>query len=205
MVQIEEFQQIEMVIELDKGRSLAAVSEQFGVSLQYLRKLAIKAGLITPQKKKSPRKKARLFQEDHEKIIERVSDGEELDAIALDFSISVKAVQQLCKREKVAIPRSLHHLKTKERVEIKALLAANESVEEIARAYNLTATAIEQLQGEEYKQLDSETLGYLYEIITENKDMSSRALKRIAKNEGYALRESAILSYQNRLKKLKMI
>jgi len=205
MVQIEEFQHIEMVIELDKGRSLEDVSEQFGVSLQYIRKLAREAGLITPQKKKWPRKRKALFQEDHGKIIERVVEGEELDSIALDFNISVKAVQQLCKREGVVIPRALHHVTAQERVEIKALLAANELVEEIARAYNLTATAIEQLQEAEYKQLDSETLGYLYEIITENKDMSSQSLKRIAKHEGYTISENAILSYQNRLKRLKRV
>lgn len=206
MAHLEEFQHIEIVIELDKGRSIEAVAEQFGVSLPYIRKLAVEAGLTTPHKKKKlSRKKARLFEEDHEKIIERVAEGEELDSIALDFSVAVSTIRRLCKQEGVVIPRSLHHLKTKERDEIKDLLAANEPIEEIARAYNLAYAAIEQLQEEEYKQLNSDTLGYLYEIIIENKEASSHSLKKIANNEGYTISEQVILSYQNRLRKLKMI
>ncbi|MBF0277809.1 MAG: LysM peptidoglycan-binding domain-containing protein [SAR324 cluster bacterium] len=205
MARIEEYQHIEMMIELDKGRRFEEVAEQFDVSVSYLRKLAAKAGMIAPQKRRKVSKKEVLFEEDHERILERVTEGDSLDSIALDFNISIKSIQKLCKQEGVIIPRSLKQLNSGELEEIQALLGSGEAIEEIARAFKLAVFALEQLKFEEYKQLDSETLAYLYEIIIENKKTSSRSLKRIAKNEGYTISESAILSYQNRLKKLKII
>jgi hypothetical protein len=54
---LEEYQNIEIIIELDKGHGVNAVAEQFGVSSHYIRRVAAIAGLDAFAKKKTLRKK----------------------------------------------------------------------------------------------------------------------------------------------------
>lgn len=204
MTILAEYQHIEIAIELDKGYSFEEVAKQFGVSTQMVRKLAVATGLRVTQTRKSSKKK-KLFEEDTKRIVERIEAGDLLEEIALDFEVSVHAIRQLCQRKWGFIPRALHHLKRSEIQEIREFLAAEESLVEIARAYNLAYATVVELQEEEYKKLDFATLGFLYEAFMENPEATPPVLKRLAQKKGFALSENAILSYQNRLKKLRQL
>lgn len=201
MSQLEEYQTIEIAIELDKGRSIESVAEQFEVSRQTIRKLANTASLSKPRKKKTAKKKPSLTQEDREKIIDLVMEGDELEDIALDFDISINTIHKLCRENKVTIPRSSHQLTKTEVQEIRALLDEGESPEEIALAYQVKISSLDDLQME-YKKLDFTSLGVLYEILSENPNASPAKIRNLTKKEGFVIPESVIVSYQNRLKKL---
>ena len=204
MTPLEEYQNIEIIIELDKGHGVNAVAEQFGVSSHYIRRVAAIAGLGAFAKKKMLRKK-RLSDEDHDCILNRIMDGEAIESLAHEFDVSASTILQWCKKESVVAPRSLRHLSKKECSEIRELLAANESPNEIATAYNLSLTAVEQLLENDYKQLDPEALGFLYETLLENPGATLSAIKRLVQKAGFELNESMILSYQFRLGQLERI
>ncbi len=202
VARLEEYQQIEIAIELDKGRSIESVADQFGISTQFIRNIAIKAGFSSPKKKK--RSRSALNAEDQNQILDLILEGEELTTIALDFDISVASLRQLCKRHNVPIPRSQYQLTKTECAEIRELLTANEPLEEIARAYNISRATVESLQ-EGYRQLDELALGFLYETLLENPDFTAQSIRKLAKKAGFEIDESIILSYHARLKKLHLI
>ena len=204
MPSLEEYQHIEIAIELDKGLRIDAVAEQFGVSSHYIRKVAVAAGLIPPEKKKTTRKK-RLADEDRQRLLVRIREGEEIEPIALEFNISVATIRQWCKKAGVRVSRPLKALSKKEWSEIKELLADNEPPNEIARAFNLSFNAVEQLLEDDYKELDMEVLGFLYETLLDNPNATPPVIERLALKAGIELDGSMIFSYQNRLRRLERI
>ncbi len=204
MPSLEEYQHIEIAIELDKGLRIDAVAEQFGVSSHYIRKVAVAAGLIPPEKKKTTRRK-RLADEDRQRLLVRIREGEEIEPIALEFNISVATIRQWCKKAGVRVPRPLKALSKKEWGEIKELLADNEPLNEIARAFNLSFNAVEQLLEDDYKELDMEVLGFLYETLLDNPNATPPVIERLALKAGIELDGSMIFSYQNRLRRLERI
>lgn len=204
MPSLEEYQHIEIAIELDKGLRIDAVAEQFGVSSHYIRKVAVAAGLIPPEKKKTTRRK-RLADEDRQRLLVRIREGEEIEPIALEFNISVATIRQWCKKAGVRVPRPLKALSKKEWSEIKELLADNEPLNEIARAFNLSFNAVEQLLEDDYKELDMEVLGFLYETLLDNPNATPPVIERLALKAGIELDGSMIFSYQNRLRRLERI
>lgn len=204
MPSLEEYQHIEIAIELDKGLRIDAVAEQFGVSSHYIRKVAVAAGLIPPEKKKTTRRK-RLADEDRQRLLVRIREGEEIEPIALEFNISVATIRQWCKKAGVRVPRPLKALSKKEWGEIKELLADNEPPNEIARAFNLSFNAVEQLLEDDYKELDMEVLGFLYETLLDNPNATPPVIERLALKAGIELDGSMIFSYQNRLRRLERI
>ncbi len=204
MPSLEEYQHIEIAIELDKGLGIDAVAEQFGVSSHYIRKVAVAAGLIPPEKKKTARKK-RLSDEDRQLLLVRIKEGEEIESIALEFNISIATIRQWCKKAGVLVPRSLKALSKKEWSEIKELLADNEPPHEVARAFNLSFNAVEQLLEDDYKELDVEVLGFLYETLLDNPNATPPVIERLALKAGIELNGSLIFSYQNRLRRLERI
>ncbi|MBF0288070.1 MAG: hypothetical protein HQM14_09655 [SAR324 cluster bacterium] len=201
MAKLEEYQQIEIAIELDKRRSIESIAKQFGVSVHAIRKIAINAGLISPKKKKS---RLSLTVEEEDRAIALVLEGEEFTAIAFDFDISAASLRQLCKRRNIPIPRSKYQLTKTECSEIRELLTANEPIEEIARAYNIAIASIDALR-EGYRDLNAEALGFLYETLLNHPNGTIPFIKKLAKKEGFEMEESTILSYQDRLKKLQLI
>ena len=204
MPSLEEYQHIEIAIDLDKGLRIDAVAEQFGVSSHYIRKVAVAAGLIPPEKKKTTRRK-RLADEDRQRLLVRIREGEEIEPIALEFNISVATIRQWCKKAGVRVPRPLKALSKKEWGEIKELLADNEPLNEIARAFNLSFNAVEQLLEDDYKELDVEVLGFLYETLLDNPNATPPVIERLALKAGIELDGSMIFSYQNRLRRLERI
>ena len=204
MPSLEEYQHVEIAIELDKGLAVDAVAEQFGVSSHYIRKVAVAAGLIPPEKKKTTIKK-RLSDEDRQHLLVRIRDGEEIESISLEFNISVATIRQWCKKAGVLVPRPLKALSKKEWGEIEELLAGKETPHEIARAFNLSLNAVEQLLEDDYKELDVEVLGFLYETLLDNPSVTPPVIKRLARKAGIELNGSMIFSYQNRLRRLERI
>ena len=200
MADLEEYQTIEIAIELDKGRSLQEVAETFGISRGTVRKIAVAAGLLAPPTKK-PSLKNKVQAEEVQQIVERIEEGQLVEEIALDFAVSAPAIRRLCQKNGVRIPRALHDLKRSELTEIRALLSTGEPMEEVARAYDVAHATLETLR-EEYKQLDFLTLASLYETLMENPQATPKTIKGLAKKRGIELHEHLIDSYQARLKKL---
>ena len=204
MPPLEEYQHIEIVIELDKGHSIYAVAKQFGVSSHYIRKVAATVGLTASLKKKTTRKK-RISDEDQQRILTRIMEGEGIESLALEFNVAVATIRQWCKKEGVILPRSLKDLSKKEWADFKEMLANDEPLNEIARAFHLSFNAVELLLEDDYKQLKFETLGFLYETLLDYPHATPPVIKRLALKVGIELSESMILSYQKRLRRLEMI
>ena len=69
-------------------------------------------------------------------------------------------------------------------------------------AYGLTREALEELQEPEYRELDSESLGFLYEILREQPRASNRRVAQLAEDAGLELPETAVAAYRQRLQRL---
>lgn len=203
MPALEEYQAIEIAMELDKGQSIQEVAEAFGISSAAVRKIAVAAGLFSPARK-APSQKNKLTEEDVTLIMARIEEGELLEEIALDFGVSVPALRRICKKKGGRIPRALQELKRSELQEIQTLLAEGESIVEVARAYDLAYATVESLQ-EEYKTLDSAALGFLYETLMAHPEATPKKLQQFLKKQGLELNESVIHSYQIRLKQLNQV
>ncbi|MGK5093407.1 hypothetical protein WDW89_15530 [Deltaproteobacteria bacterium TL4] len=199
MEKIDELRNIEIAIELDKGRSLKDVAESFHVSTDYVRKLAIIAGLATSV----PRKKTRtpLTPEEKEILFESILEGEDLELLAAQYEVSSQHIRSLCRQNNISIPRSYHQLNTEERQEIKAL-SEDHSTQEVAEAYHVTLSTVEKLAEAEYKRLNLRTLGILYEILSANPEASPRFLLKLAEQQELDVNLEDISSYQKRLRTL---
>ena len=77
--------------------------------------------------------------------------------------------------------------------------------QDIAQAYNVSRDAIEELKEPAHRQLDTETLSYLFELLRERPAAASKKLCGIAKEAGLDIPENAVSSYRKRLKSLNII
>ena len=77
--------------------------------------------------------------------------------------------------------------------------------QDIAQAYNVSRDAIVELKEPAHRQLDTETLSYLFELLREQPAASAKKLCRIAKEAGLDIPENAVSSYRKRLKSLNII
>ena len=77
--------------------------------------------------------------------------------------------------------------------------------QDIAQAYNLSRDTIEELKEPAHRQLDTETLSYLFELLREQPSAASKKLCGIAKEAGLDIPENAVSSYRKRLKSLNII
>ena len=81
----------------------------------------------------------------------------------------------------------------------------DQDLREIARAYNISRDAIEELREPAHSHLNTESLSYLFELLRELPSASSKKLCGIAKGAGLDIPESAVSSYRKRLQSLKII
>ena len=72
-------------------------------------------------------------------------------------------------------------------------------------AYGLTREALEELQEPEYQELDSESLGFLYEILREQPRAANRRIAQMAGDAGLELLETAVVTYRQRLQRLEKL
>ena len=71
----EELLQIQIAIELDRGRDISEIATEFGVPEVRVRKIACSAGMLKSKSPVSTRK--RLSEEEKEVLIGRIEEGEE--------------------------------------------------------------------------------------------------------------------------------
>ena len=113
-------------------------------------------------------------------------------------------MRRWCKLHGITPPRILEQISLAEQREIRELL--EEQVwQDIAQAYNVSRDTIEELKEPAHRQLDTETLSYLFELLREQPAAASKKLCGIAKEAGLDIPENAVSSYRKRLKSLNII
>ena len=150
---------IQIAIELDKGKSISEVAREFNVKKTYVRVIARKTILSEKRLKKT--KKRRYSNQEKLVLVERIRDGELLEKIAAEEGINQNTLRRWCKMFRVILPRRIEKISNDERDEIRELLRSHDW-QEISKIYNITKDAIEELKNLPHNQLDSDTLTYLF-------------------------------------------
>ena len=194
--------QIELAIELDQGKSVSEVADNFGVTTAFVKAVKKICRDEIPIKKKI--KTRRFTEAEQTLLVERLAIGESLEDIAAEAGIKESTVRRWCKKHGVSVPRNIEQINLTEQYEIRELLEEHDPME-IAKAYNISRDAIKEMQEPLHSMLDVETLSYLFELLRERPSASDRILCKIAKRVGLDIPESAVGSYRKRLKLLDLI
>ena len=193
---------IQVAIELDKGKKIAEVAEKFGLKISAVK--AVARELVTENQQKKTAKSSRFTDSEREVLVGRIGVGESIEDICSDAGVTEKTLQRWCKQRGVTVPRRLDQISLVEQVEIRELLNDN-NWREIAQAYNTSIDAIEELSEPPHRHLDSERLSFLFEILREQPLTSAKKLCLTACEAGLTIPESAVSSYRKRLKLLGII
>ena len=199
----EELLHIEIAVELDQGKSTNEVAEKFGIKLLVVKAIAKIIGADQPQIKKTV--KSRRFSEaEREVLVGRIEAGETVEDLGAEAGVTENTLRRWCKLRGITPPRILEQISLTEQREIRELL--EERVwQDIAQAYNVSRDAIEELKEPAHRQLDTETLSYLFELLREQPAAAAKKLCGIAKEAGLDIPENAVSSYRKRLKSLNII
>lgn len=198
----EELLYIEIAVELDQGKSTNEVAEKFGIKLLVVKTIAKIIGADQPQTKTV--KSRRFSKAEREVLVGRIEAGETVEDIGAEAGVTENTLRRWCKLHGITPPRILEQISLAEQREIRELL--EEQVwQDIAQAYNVSRDAIEELKEPAYRQLDTETLSYLFELLREQPAAASKKLFGIAKEAGLDIPENAVSSYRKRLKSLNII
>ena len=197
-----ELRNIEIAIELDRGKNIVEVAEMFGVKIPFVKAIAEKTASLDLKTKTA--KIRRFSVAEREVLVGRIESGESLEDIAAEAGVTESTLRRWCKQRGVNVPRRLEQISIAEQKEIRELLE-EQDWQEIARAYKISRDATEELREPAHSQLNAETLSYLFELLRELPTASSRKLCGVAKGAGLDIPESAVSSYRKRLQLLKII
>ena len=198
----EELLQIQIAIELDRGRKVAEIASEFEVPERQIRNIARNAGLLESKKSSSGRK--RLSEEEKEVLLGRIEAGEDPDELASGVGIKTSTLLRGCRVKGIKIPRRLEQLSKKEPQEIRDMLEEY-SWKEVAQAYRLSPEALEALKEPAYRKLDSSVLAFLYELFKENPKISESGVLNTAGQLGIEVTKEEVESYRKRLRDMKRI
>ena len=198
----EDLLQIQIAIELDRGRKVAEIASEFHVPEKKVRNIARNAGLLESQKSTSARK--RLSEEEKEVLLGRIEAGEDPEELASGVGIKTSTLLRWCKVKGIEVPRRLDQLSQKERKEIREMLEEY-SWKEVAQAYRLSLEALEALKEPAYRKLDSSVLAFLFELFKENPKISDSKVLESASQLGIEVTKEEVESYRKRLKDMKRI
>ena len=198
----EDLLQIQIAIELDRGRKVAEIASEFHVPEKKVRNIARNAGLLESKKSSSARK--RLSEEEKEVLLGRIEAGEDPEELASGVGIKTSTLLRWCKVKGIEIPRRLEQLSQKERKEIREMLEEY-SWKEVARAYRLSLEALEALKEPAYRKLDSSVLAFLFELFKENPKISDSKVLESASQLGIEVTKEEVESYRKRLRDMKRI
>ena len=198
----EDLLQIQIAIELDRGRKVAEIASEFHVPEKKVRNIARNAGLVESKKSSSARK--RLSEEEKEVLLGRIEAGEDPEELASGVGIKTSTLLRWCKVKGIEIPRRLEQLSQKERKEIREMLEEY-SWKEVARAYRLSLEALEALKEPAYRKLDSSVLAFLFELFKENPKISDSKVLESASQLGIEVTKEEVESYRKRLRDMKRI
>ena len=193
---------IQVAIELDKGKKIAEIAEKFGLGISSVKAVARK--LASGNQQKKTKRSLRFTDSERELLVGRIEAGESVEDICTDAGVTEKTLRRWCKRLGVRVPRRLDQISLVEKGEIRELL--NESHwREIALAYNTSIDAIEEIAEPPHRNLDNESLSFLFEILREQPHASAKKLCGSASEAGLTIPEKAVNSYRKRLKLLGII
>ena len=193
---------IQVAIELDKGKKIAEVAEKFGLKISAVKAVASK--LTSENQQKKTGKSHRFTDSERELLVGRIDAGDSLEDICSDAGVTEKTLRRWCNQRGVTVPRRLDQISLVEKGEIRELLNDN-NWREIARAYNTSIDAIEEIAEPPHRNLDSESLSFLFEILREQPLASAKKLCGTASEAGLTIPERAVSSYRKRLKLLGII
>jgi len=193
---------IEIAIELDQGNSIVEVAEKFGVKISTVKTINKKIASLDLKTKTT--KNRRFSKAEREVLVRRIESGEPLEDISAEAGVTESTLRRWSKQRGVNVPRKLEQISHVEQKEIRELLEVHDW-QEIARAYNISRDAIEELKEPAHSQLNTETLSYLFELLRELPNDSSKKICGIAKYAGLDIPESAVSSFRKRLQSLKII
>ena len=198
----EDLLQIQIAIELDRGRKVAEIASEFHVPEKKVRNIARNAGLLESKKSTSARK--RLSEEEKEVLLGRIEAGEDPEELASGVGIKTSTLLRWCKVKGIEVPRRLEQLSQKERKEIREMLEEY-SWKEVAQAYRLSLEALEALKEPAYRKLDSSVLAFLFELFKENPKISDSKVLESASHLGIEVTKEEVESYRKRLRDMKRI
>ena len=198
----EDLLQIQIAIELDRGRKVAEIASEFQVLEKKVRNIARNAGLLESKKSSSARK--RLSEEEKEVLLGRIEAGEDPEELASGVGIKTSTLLRWCKVKGIEVPRRLEQLSQKERKEIREMLEEY-SWKEVAQAYRLSLEALEALKEPAYRKLDSSVLAFLFELFKENPKISDSKVLESASQLGIEVTKEEVESYRKRLRDMKRI
>ena len=198
----EDLLQIQIAIELDRGRKVAEIASEFQVLEKKVRNIARNAGLLESKKSSSARK--RLSEEEKEVLLGRIEAGEDPEELASGVGIKTSTLLRWCKVKGIEVPRRLEQLSQKERIEIREMLEEY-SWKEVARAYRLSLEALEILKEPAYRKLDSSVLAFLFELFKENPKISDSKVLESASQLAIEVTKEEVESYRKRLRDMKRI
>ena len=198
----EDLLQIQIAIELDRGRKVAEIASEFHVPEKKVRNIARNAGLLESKKSTSARK--RLSEEEKEVLLGRIEAGEDPEELASGVGIKTSTLLRWCKVKGIEVPRRLEQLSQKERKEIREMLEEY-SWKEVALAYRLSLEALEALKEPAYRKLDSSVLAFLFELFKENPKISDSKVLESASQLGIEVTKEEVESYRKRLRDMKRI
>ncbi len=199
---MEDLINIEIAIELDRGKSIHEVAKDFKVKTSYVRDIAQKT--FFGEKRITKTKKRRYTNLEKSVLIERIKNGELLKEIAIEEVISESTLRRWCKLSGIIIPRRIENISDDEGNEIRDLLEIYDW-QEISKTYNITKETIEALKNPPHSKLNSDTLSYLFELLRENPHSSVNSICRIMKEAGFVVMAVEVNSYKKRLISLKII
>ena len=193
---------IQVAIELDKGNKIAEVAEKFGLKISAVK--AVAKELASENQQRKTVKNYRFNELERELLVGRIEAGESVEDIYSDTGVTKKTLIRWCNQRGVKVPRRLDQISLVEKGEIRELLN-NNNWREIARAYNTSIYAIEEIAEPPHRNLDSDSLSFLFEILREQPLASAKKLCGTASEAGLTIPESAVSSYRKRLKLLGII
>ena len=198
----EDLLQIQIAIELDRGRKVAEIASEFHVPEKKVRNIARNAGLLESKISTSARK--RLSEEEKEVLLGRIEAGEDPEELASGVGIKTSTLLRWCKVKGIEVPRRLEQLSQKERIEIREMLEEY-SWKEVAQAYRLSLEALEAMKEPAYRKLDSSVLAFLFELFKENPKISDSKVLESASQLGIEVTKEEVESYRKRLRDMKRI
>ena len=193
---------IQVAIELDKGKKIAEIAEKFGLGISSVKAVARK--LASENQQKKTKRSLRFTDSERELLVGRIEAGESVVDICTDAGVTEKTLRRWCKRLGVRVPRRLDQISLVEKGEIRELLNEN-NWREIAQAYNTSIDVIEEIGEPPHRNLDNESLSFLFEILREQPLASAKKLCGTASKAGLTIPERAVSSYRERLKLLGII
>ena len=193
---------IEIAIQLDRGKSISELAKEFNVKTSFVRTIAKKT--FSLDKRIIKTKKRRYSNIERSVLVERIVNGEILEEIAVEEGINENTLRRWCKMFRVIIPRRIEKISNDERNEIRELLRTHDW-QEISKIYNINIDVIEEIKNPPHVQLDTETLSYLFELLREKPNTSVKTICKIMKEEGFNVMEVEVSSYKKKLRSLSII